>query len=137
MYPFYQLFWFQTEKLFIFATFLLCKRANFQKRIDALTSEKRKLENDLITIETPKIRAHRFMKALKELPTNASSIKEVDFRVLFNCVIAKNKNGLIFINGNGNFSKVDIKKPPLFIQKVEYRVRKTYYICECGIQIVR
>ena len=113
------------------------QKNELSKRVDALTSEKRKLENDLITVETPEVRAQRFIKALKELPKNASSIREIDFRTLFNYVLIKNKNDLIFVIGNGDFSKVDIEKPPLFTQKVEYRVRKTYCICKCDIQIVR
>ena len=121
----------------LYDDFSTMQKNELSKRINALTSEKRKLENDLITVETPEVRAHQFIKALKELPTNASSIKEIDFRTLFNYVLIKNKNDLIFIIGNGDFSKVDIEKTPLFTQKVEYRVRKTYYICKCGIQIVR
>lgn len=120
-----------------FDEFSTLQKNEISKRIDALTSEKAKLENDLLTVETPEVKAQRFIKALKELPTNATSISEVDFRTLFNYMLVKNKNELLFIIGNDDFSKVDIQKTPLFAQDVEYRVRKTYYICKCGIQIVR
>lgn len=34
--------------------------------------KKVKLENDLLTVETPEVKAQRFIKALKEPPTNAT-----------------------------------------------------------------
>ena len=91
------------RKTFYLDDFSTMQKSELSKRTYAPTSKKRKLKNDFITVETPEVRAHRFIKALKELPSNASSIKEVDFRTLFNYFLVKNKNDLIFVIGNGDF----------------------------------
>ena len=93
------------RKTFYFDDFFAMQKSELPKRIDALTSEKRNMEDDLITVETPEVRAHRFIKALKSCLQRHPQSKKIEFRTLFNYVLVKNKNDLIIVIGNGDFSK--------------------------------
>jgi len=117
--------------------FSIKQKEELTNRINELMKEKMELENKLLTSDTPEVKAQRIISTLRDLPNSATSIDKIEFRSLFNNVVVKNQNYLIFTVGSDDITKVDITKDLLFKTEVEYRIRKTNYKCICGIQIIR
>ena len=101
------------------------------------TKIKMKHQCELLLSESVDSKAIEIINLIKKLSAEIKSIDDFDFRVIFKRLIIKSKDHLLFILGNYDVSKVDLKRKPIFNSKVEYYVRRTKYTTNFGIIINR
>lgn len=110
----------------------LCEHYRYE--IKKASREKLKLENEILTLVDPEVRAKTIIDLLKQFPDD-ESIGGYDFRKLLVKVVIYSRNNLVFIIGSGDMTKLPKKITPLFNGTYKYKVRCSTYVCKFGIYI--
>lgn len=110
-------------------------KKEIENNIIELTKAKMKLQSDLLLTDSAESRANEIITAIKKTPAEINSIEDFDFKNIFSRAVVKNKEHLIFLIGDSDASKINIKATPLFSSKIEYMVRRTKCVLNFGIII--
>lgn len=110
-------------------------KKEIENNIIELTKIKMKIQSDLLLLDSAEARANDIITAIKKTPAEINSIEDFDFKSIFSRAVVKNKEHLIFLIGNSDASKINLKQTPLFTSKVEYMIRRTKCILNFGIII--
>lgn len=103
--------------------------------ITELVKERNTLQNKILTMETAEEHASEIIRELKMIPENLESIENIDFKKILKRLVVINRNKLVFIVGSENISNLPNSFETIFNSTLQYRIRKTYYICNFGIYI--
>lgn len=100
-------------------------------RVENLMTEKKVLENDLLTQQNSERIIKEIMKIVDSLPIDEYN---PDFRKLFKKVVIKSRTDIAFIVGSDNLAKLDLfNLPKAMTGKYQIKVRAQLYMVDYGI----